>query len=222
MAASDGGPPWRAGEHEVARWCRLVQAAGLPADPARLALRPPPGAGDGPLAGATVVHPGAASEARRWPAARFAALARAERCAGRRVVITGSASERGLATAVAAAADLGDDAVLAGRTTLAELAGIVAGAGRVVCGDTGVAHLATAFGTPSVVLFGPTPPTHWGPPATLRARHRVLWTGRPGDPHAGRVDAGLLGISVEMAQAELDALDGERRRAMPHLSVSAR
>ena len=112
--------------------------------------------------------------------------------------------------------------MLAGRTTLAELAGIVAGAGRVVCGDTGVAHLATAFGTPSVVLFGPTPPTHWGPPATLRARHRVLWTGRPGDPHAGRVDAGLLGISVEMAQAELDALDGERRRAMPHLSVSAR
>jgi glycosyl transferase family 9 (putative heptosyltransferase) len=222
VGASAAGPRWRAGEHEVTRWCRLVQAAGLPADPARLALRPPAGAEDGPLAGATVVHPGAASEARRWPAARFAALARAERSAGRRVVITGSAAERRLATAVAAAAGLGEGAVLAGRTTLAELAGIVAGAGRVVCGDTGVAHLATAFGTPSVVLFGPTPPAQWGPPATHPARHRVLWAGRPGDPHGGRVDAGLLAISVEMAQAELDALDGERRRATPDLSVSAR
>jgi ADP-heptose:LPS heptosyltransferase len=222
VPASDGGPRWRAGEHEVTRWCRLVQAAGLPADPARLALARPPGAGDGPLAGATVVHPGAASEARRWPAGRFAALARAERSAGRRVVITGSAAERELAATVAAAAGLGDDAVLAGRTTLAELAGIVAGAGRVVCGDTGVAHLATAFGTPSVVLFGPTPPARWGPPATLRSRHRVLWTGRPGDPHAGRVDAGLLAISVEMAKGALDALDGERRRATPNRGVSAR
>jgi glycosyl transferase family 9 (putative heptosyltransferase) len=222
VGASAGGPHWRAEEHEVTRWCRLVRTAGLPADPARLALRSPPGADDGPLAGATVVHPGAASEARRWPAARFAALACVERCAGRRVVITGSAAERGLAAAVAAAADLDDDAVLAGRTTLAELAGIVAGAGRVVCGDTGVAHLATAFGTPSVVLFGPTPPAQWGPPAVARSRHRVLWTGRLGDPHAGGVDAGLLAISVGMARAELDALDGERRRATPDVSVSAR
>src|SRR5207237_79615 len=34
---------------------------------------------------------------------------------------------------------------------------------RLVCGDTGVAHLATALGTPSVLLFGPVPPSRWGP-----------------------------------------------------------
>jgi predicted dinucleotide-binding enzyme len=40
-----------------------------------------------------------------------------------------------------------------------ELAALVAGAALVVCGDTGPGHLATAFGTPSVLLFGPTPPS---------------------------------------------------------------
>ena len=45
-----------------------------------------------PARGATVVHPGAASPARRWPPERWAAVARAERRAGRRVVVTGAAA----------------------------------------------------------------------------------------------------------------------------------
>jgi ADP-heptose:LPS heptosyltransferase len=225
VEASAGGPAWSAEEHEVARWCRLLEASGLPADPARLALRRPAGACAGPLAGATVVHPGAASQARRWPAVRFAALARAERAAGRYVVVTGSAAERGLALRVAAAAGLHDGDVLAGRTTLAELAAVVAGAGRVVCGDTGIAHLATAFGTPSVVLFGPTPPALWGPPAATaeqRARHRAVWAGQRSDPHGRRPGRGLLAITVEMAHAQLVALAEERFRDTPDPVVSAR
>ena len=54
------------------------------------------------------------------------------------------------------------DQVLHGhRFDLLELTAVVAAAARVVCGDTGVAHLATALGTPSVVLFGPTSPARW-------------------------------------------------------------
>ena len=45
-----------------------------------------------------------------------------------------------------------------------------------VSGDTGIAHLATAYRTPSVLLFGPTPPAWWGPLVDLD-RHRVLWHG---------------------------------------------
>jgi ADP-heptose:LPS heptosyltransferase len=194
-----GGPAarWEPGEHEVARWCRLLRAHGIGADPGDLALRKPPS----PIApGATVIHPGAASAARRWPAERFAAVARAERAAGRRVVVTGSAQERALALTVAAHAD----EVLAGRTDLLGLAGVVAHAGRVVCGDTGVAHLATAFGTPSVVLFGPTPPSEWGPPPD-RPQHVALWAGERGDPHADRPDAGLLALTVD------DVLDAAQR-----------
>jgi len=77
----------------------------------------------------------------------------------------------------------------------------------VACGDTGMAHLATAMGTPSVVLFGPTPPGEWGPPAD-RPWHRALWAGRRGDPHAGAPDPGLLEIGpgdVAAALADIEA-----------------
>jgi ADP-heptose:LPS heptosyltransferase len=200
-----GLPAGREDEHEVARWCRLLREAGMPADPGRLRL-PRPGPPDPAWArGATLVHPGAASAARRWPAERFASVARSEAAAGRTVVVTGGPHERALATEVAAAAGLPQRALLAGRTGLAQLAALVAHAGRIVCGDTGVAHLATAFGTPSVVLFGPTPPDAWGPPGAP-APHRVLWAGLRGDPHARRPDAGLLRIETDDVLAELGGL----------------
>jgi ADP-heptose:LPS heptosyltransferase len=77
-----------------------------------------------------------------------------------------------------------------------ELAALVAEATLVVCGDTGVGHLATAYDTPSVVLFGPTPPAHWGPPPE-RPPHRPLWTGRIGDPFGREPDPGLLELSTQ-------------------------
>ena len=61
------GDGWREDEHEVHRWCRLLEEHGIPADPDDLDLDPPPGV-ESPAPGATVIHPGAASEARRWPA----------------------------------------------------------------------------------------------------------------------------------------------------------
>jgi ADP-heptose:LPS heptosyltransferase len=200
-----GGPAWRADEHEVARWCRLLAESGIPADPAELALPAPPLPPALAWArGATVVHPGAASAARRWPAARFAGVARAEAAAGRPVVVTGAGAERPLAEDVARDAGLAPGAVLAGRTGLRDLAAVIGAAGRVVCGDTGVAHLATALAVPSVVLFGPTSPAHWGPPPS--PRHRVLWAGRTGDPHGNRPHDGLLDIQARDVLAELAAL----------------
>src|SRR4051794_7090070 len=50
----DGGPEWRAGEHEVLRWCRLLEASGIAADPCDIELRPPDITSRWP--GATVVH----------------------------------------------------------------------------------------------------------------------------------------------------------------------
>jgi ADP-heptose:LPS heptosyltransferase len=196
---SGGGPRWRADEHEVARWCRLLAERGIPADPERLGLPPPPAPADG-SAGATVIHPGAGSPARRWPPRRFAAVARAERAAGRTVLLSAGPGEERLARRVAARAGLPAAAVRAGGDVLA-LAALVAHAGRVVCGDTGVAHLATAFATPSVVLFGPLSPALWGPPR--RPWHRALWAGRPGDPHGRSLDPGLAAVTVDEV---LDAL----------------
>jgi ADP-heptose:LPS heptosyltransferase len=208
---SAGMPAWPPDEHEVHRWCRLLAESGVSADPSRLDLAPPEGT-TAQDAATTVIHPGAASAARRWPAERFAAVARAERDAARRVVVTGSPAEVGLAFEVARAARLDDADVLAGKTDLLGLAAVVAGARRVVCGDTGVGHLATAFGTPSVVLFGPTSPRHWGPPRDRR-EHRVLWAGIRGNPHASVVHPGLLQIEVADVLNELAELDRLPRAA---------
>jgi ADP-heptose:LPS heptosyltransferase len=191
------GPWWAEREHEVARWCRLLAWWGIPADPSALLLsRPAPAPR---VTGAAVIHPGAASGSRRWPAERFAAVARTLAAWGLPVVISGGAAERALAGRVALAAGLGRESVLAGQTGLTDLAAVVAAARIVISNDTGVAHLAVAYGTPSVTLFGPVSPALWGPPPDS-PRHLAMWKGRgarPGDAHGTRVDPRLLRIEAD-------------------------
>ena len=218
VAESGEGPPWSDAEHEVGRWCRLLQSSGTPADPTRLDLAAPAQAPPPEAVGATVIHPGAASGARRWPPERWAEVARHQAADGRRVVVTGGADERAVALDVARRAALAPEAVLAGRTDLLGLAAVVAAAGVVLCGDTGVAHLATALHVPSVVLFGPVPPSQWGPPPG-RAQHVALWAGSVGDPHATEPDRGLLQITVDEVLAAL-ASSEEAGQAKPRASTS--
>lgn len=202
--AGHDGPAWDPEEHEVHRWCRLVaEGLDLSADPADLALPVPAEPAARP--GAVVVHPGAAYPARRWPPDRFAAVARWAAAAGHEVVVTGGPSEIALAEEVRRTAGLAPEAVLAGRTDLLQLAAQVAAARLLVSGDTGVAHLATAFATPSVLLFGPTPPSRWGPPAG--GPHRMLWHGDGrGDPWGDTVDPALLAVTVDEVLGEAAAL----------------
>jgi ADP-heptose:LPS heptosyltransferase len=214
---SAGGPPWPGDAvHEVTRWCGLLEASGIPADPGRLDL-PPPDSVEPPAVafGATVIHPGAGSPARRWPPERWAAVARAEAAAGRPVLLTAGPGEDRLVATVLRLAGRGQAAPVlpAGRTDLLQLAALVAVAGRVVCGDTGIAHLATALATPSVVLFGPTSPARWGPPPD-RSIHRVLWAGLEGWPHACATDRGLLRIGVGAVLDALADLPERRRRVV--------
>jgi ADP-heptose:LPS heptosyltransferase len=189
---------WDPNEHEVRRWCRLLKGHGIRADPTDLFIDPPDVAS--PIApGTIVIHPGAAAAARRWPPARFATVAAALLGAGREVAYTGSASEARLCAAVRASA--GGGRVLAGHTDLAELTAAVAVAGAVISNDTGVAHLASACRTPSVVLFGPEPPSRWGPPAD--GPHRALWHGGLGNPHGTELDPALAAITVDEVLAAL-------------------
>ncbi|MGM0357676.1 glycosyltransferase family 9 protein, partial [Streptomyces sp. ECR3] len=117
------------------------------------------------------------------------------------------------ALARAAALPAGD--VLSGGPPFGTLAALVAGASAVVSGDTGIAHLAVAHGTPSVTLFGPVPPSLWGPPPD--PRHRVLWhPGPPGDPHARTPDPALLRIGPEEVLDALRALGALDAPDAPH------
>jgi ADP-heptose:LPS heptosyltransferase len=207
------GPPWDPAEHEVERWCRLLSGYGFRPDPGDLDLDPPGPPRASPAPGAVVIHPGAAYPARRWPAGRYAAVAAALRAAGLDVVVSGGPAETGLAGRVAALAGLPPAADLSGRTSVLDLAALVGAARLVVCGDTGTGHLATAYRTPSVLLFGPVSPARWGPPPH-RTEHTVL-TGRTGggadrpdgDPHAMTPDPRLLDIDAgQVVAAAMESL----------------
>lgn len=160
-------------------------------------------------AGPVVIHPGSASASRRWPPERFAAVGAALARGGHPVVITGGSEEATMCRGVVGRAGLGSAADLAGRLTLPNLVGLLRLSRLLVCGDTGVAHLATALRTPSVLLFGPTAPQLWGPLVDLPL-HQVIWHGHqslPGDPHGPAPDPALLQITVsEVVQAALATL----------------
>jgi ADP-heptose:LPS heptosyltransferase len=174
--------PWRDGEPEVRRWLRLCAAAGWPSDDVSLEFPLPDDAVDRTFASyglgsggddrpIVVVHAGASVAERRWPKERFAAVADAVAAAGARVILTGTADEAPIADGVAAAMDH-EPLNLAGQTPLDELAAIVAGATLVVGNDTGVAHLADALRTPSVIVHVGSELERWA--ALDRSIHRAI------------------------------------------------
>jgi ADP-heptose:LPS heptosyltransferase len=158
--------------------------------------------------GLTVVHCGAKAPSRQWHACRLAAVAMLLSARGHRVVVTGGAGEADRAERIAAAA--GVDMLI--EPNLLELASVIARARLVVSGDTGVAHLASVYETPSVVLFGPVSPARWGPPDT--GIHQVIWHGDDsGDPHGDTIDPALDRITVAEVVAAVD-------RALPVTAVA--
>src|SRR5919108_4908743 len=126
------------GLHEVERMLSVAAAAGFPS-PAdtRLRLRTPlpglAGIAGGKLAGGgyVVVHPGASVPARAPVPGLCAGYVSALAREGWQVVVTGSAAERALTARVAGEHGLD----LGGRTDLAQLASVLAGAAAVVTGN---------------------------------------------------------------------------------------
>jgi ADP-heptose:LPS heptosyltransferase len=186
------GPEWDDTVHERERWVRLLNWHGLPGRRDDFRLLPPEVAA--PMEGATLVHVGAAYGSRRWPAERFAAVARELSRQGHDILVTGGPEDFERAADVARAAGLSEAAVVAGRWNLSEFAAAIAAARLVVTVDTSAGHLATAYGTPSVVIFGPATPEQWGPPAD--GPHAVLTEAsvRRGDPFASTPDPAMLAV----------------------------
>jgi heptosyltransferase III len=158
----EGDDTGEGGGHEVEAMCALAEAAGYPLpdgedDLLRILPQPVPGwVGFGHV----VVHPSATAPARAIGGTLAAEYARALQDAGWHVVVTGGPGEHRLGALVTP--DGGTD--LTGRTTLAELSGVLATAAAVVVGNTGPAHLAAAVGTPVVSVFTPVVPVgRWGP-----------------------------------------------------------
>jgi histidinol-phosphate phosphatase family protein len=140
---------------EAERARSVAAAAGFalpPGDEGRLRVRIPATQ----RGGYVVVHPGASVPARACPPEVMRGIVAALTDAGHRVVVTAGPDEQELAAFVG-----GEPA---GRTSMAELAALLAGASCVVTGNTGPAHVAAAVGTPVVSLYAPTVPFgQWGP-----------------------------------------------------------
>ncbi|PIQ83185.1 MAG: lipopolysaccharide heptosyltransferase II [Candidatus Omnitrophica bacterium CG11_big_fil_rev_8_21_14_0_20_63_9] len=114
----------------------------------------------GPL---VVLHPGANWPHKRWMPQRFGQLGdRLIETHHAQIVITGSPDDVPLAREVAG--QMRHPAVvLAGATTLRQMAACLEQARLVVSNDTGVLHIAAALRRPVVALYGPTSPILTGP-----------------------------------------------------------
>jgi heptosyltransferase-2 len=110
--------------------------------------------------------------AKCWPAAHYGELARSLHAAhGQPVLLLGSGKEAALCESIAAMAP-GACRVLAGKTSLQDAMALIGAARGVVSNDSGLMHVAAAFGVPQVAVFGSTSPEHTPP---LSTRAKVLW-----------------------------------------------
>jgi heptosyltransferase II len=117
-----------------------------------------------------VFAPGAEfGPAKRWPAIHFAELAKLMDAP---VVLLGSAKEAPLCEEIAHEAGESRCIDLAGRTSLLDAFALIAAARAVISNDSGLMHVAAAFGTPQVALFGSSSPEHTPP---LNDRAKIVW-----------------------------------------------
>jgi heptosyltransferase-2 len=170
--------------HQIDEYLLLVERCGASAAMREPALRPPtPDSDQGlqarrlldeagvPPRGARrriAIHLGAAyGSAKLWPPRRVTEFCRLLEAEGATAILLGAPGDAAVAAAIAAAAPV---ASLVGRDRPALLPAVLAEVDVLVSGDTGVAHLAAALGTPVVTLFGPTDPRLSAP----RGRARIV------------------------------------------------
>ncbi|NMM08074.1 lipopolysaccharide heptosyltransferase II [Polaromonas sp.] len=123
--------------------------------------------------GYVVFAPGAEyGPAKRWPARQFAELAASLTLP---VLLLGSAKEAALCEEIVApvnAARPGQCLNLAGSTSLVQALSLIAASQSSVSNDSGLMHVAAAFGVRQVAIFGSSSPLHTPP---LNAQATVLW-----------------------------------------------
>ncbi len=145
----------------------LMAAAGAPGDDTRLELfvtadeeaeaqRALADAGVDSARPFAALAPGASyGPSKLWPAEHFARVADAFAAAGVQTIVVGAPAESALAQRVRAAAQT-PVADLTQGASPGRLKALLRRARLLVCNDAGARHVAVAFGTPAIVLFGPT------------------------------------------------------------------
>ncbi len=162
--------------------------------------------------------PGANFVGKRWPAERFAAVARRlagpmGALAGARIVLLGGPDDRAICEEIVASLDADGIAAsdLAGALDLLANAALLERATLFIGNDSGLMHIAAAAGAPTLGLFGPSDERVYGPwgprTRTLRGRdYQELMS--DGYSHLS-TQSYMLDISVDAAeQAATELLHG--------------
>lgn len=121
------------------------------------------------------IFPGASIPERRWGADRFKAVAAVLAQKGYGIVVVGGAVDQADAQVIAGEFGLN----LAGQTSLAETAAVLARSTLLVSGDSGLLHIAVGLGVPTVSLFGPGRALKWAPKGN---QHTVINKNLPCSP----------------------------------------
>jgi lipopolysaccharide heptosyltransferase II len=124
--------------------------------------------GSGPVVALNI---GASRPQKRWPLSYFVECARMLIANGARILLLGGKPESAEADQIALQVDSASLLNQTGRTTLAEMIGLIAVSDALVTGDTAALHIGTALNTPLVALFGSTDPDQTGP---LPGENRVV------------------------------------------------
>jgi lipopolysaccharide heptosyltransferase II len=151
------------------------------------------------------IHPGAAKIPNRWDALCFAEIA--NRCAeiyGAYIVVTaGPNDEEPLHEMMV---NVPNKSLVLLNKPIRQVASAIAHCDLYVTNDTGMMHVAAATGTPTLALFGPTPPLQWAPPGD---KHKFI-LGSDSDIHS---------ITVEKVWAQiitrLDAFLAAKKTVRP-------
>ncbi len=109
-----------------------------------------------------VLVPGTTWQAKNWPPELFARTA-ALLSRDFKIILCGGKQEMAMGQEIEAKAGIPVTNAI-GKTSLLEMAAMLARAAVVVAGDTGPLYMAAALETPTVALFGPTNPETYAPP----------------------------------------------------------
>ena len=162
-------------EHEAEVSLDILAQAGLPIrsrrmsmslsevdiDSAHLLLRK---AGEvSSLCPIAVIHPGVPSALKSWSIEKYVQLAdRLMQDYNAQIVLVGGKGEEQVAQSIISLMN-GEAINLSGQTTLGQLAAVLQKADLFVGSDSGPMHLAAAYGTKVIGLYGPTSPQRFGP-----------------------------------------------------------
>lgn len=123
------------------------------------------------------VHPGSRGSWRQWPALYFASLA--DYCADRgfKIVLTGTAEELHLVNKVAQLMKA-KPIVSAGKTSLGTVAVLLKNSFALISNCTGISHLASALGTPALIISMDGETERWAP-LNRQLQRTIDWSKTP-------------------------------------------